>query len=547
MKTALINPPWTHPSDPLLWGVRAGSRWPHFQRRAAPGQLPRYIPFPFFLALAAAGAARQGHEVLLLDAVAADLTAEACMQKLRDFAPAFVFCETSTPSLKSDLAFLAELRRQLPSIRIACGGTHPPSLAREWVKTPQGPDIWIAGEYEDSVVAVIQALAEERAIEGIRGVLSSQSKQEALKLAVVTDLDQLPAPLYNQLPMRAYSDPVCGLPAPVAQTWLSRGCPFGCTFCVWPQLIYGQRQYRVRKMDTALDEVERLIQQYGCESFYFDDDTANMGEERMVRLAESIKQRQLNRWPWSMMARADCMTPTMIKALAEAGLYSIKYGVESASPKLLNACNKGTQLEKMKRAIQLTHDQGVKIHLTFTFGLPGETGDTIRETMDFLMQVKPETAQFSICTPFPGTQYYDECKRNGWLISDDWSHYLGSADAVVETPWLSARQLERAYAEAVQEWNRYVGQRLTERQTRLLERLRAAIQGGGRWNFLGDRDAARFIWDQGHADLIPWLAPESDPGSDSVTVIVSRHDEEKLWRRRQRNNPAAAARDIRLY
>ena len=152
--------------------------------------------------------------------------------------------------------------------------------------------------------------------------------------AMVTNVNSLPAPLYEQLPVANYSDPVCGLPHPCIQTWTSRGCPFGCTFCVWPQIVYNNSgRYRKRDFNKMLDEIEYVIEEYGCEAFYIDDDTTNIGEARMLDLALKIKERGLDQYPWGMMARGDCMNNRMLDALADAGMYCVKYGVESISAK----------------------------------------------------------------------------------------------------------------------------------------------------------------------------------------------------------------------
>ena len=348
--------------------------------------------------------------------------------------------------------------------------------------------------------------------------------------------------------MRNYGDPVCGLPAPVAQSWLSRGCPFGCTFCVWPQLIYGNRRYRERSIANALNEVSFLIQRYECESFYFDDDTANLGEGRMLELAAAIKKRGLHNQPWSMMARADCMTPSAIAALADAGLYSIKYGIESSSPSLVDACHKGTRLDAMLMAVEHTRRANVKMHLTFTFGLPGETAQTIRDTADFAIAAAPETAQFSLCTPFPGTAFYEECRTKGWLATEDWERFLGSDEAVVSTPLLSAESLKQEYARAVMRWHDFVGTRFAARRQGLLEALKKVVHAGKRWILLGDPEFAQFIWnDPDAAQLRAALVGENAPPEFHQIVIVSRHDEEKIWRQGMRTMPNAYRHALRLF
>jgi len=542
MKVVLMNPAWTDDLHPDRWGVRGGSRWPHFQRRQPDGALPRYIPFPFFLAIAASHLAQQGHKVLLIDAVAADIRSDDLLSRISDFKPDLVFTETSTPSLKADMDLLHRIKMLLPEVRLVGGGTHVPYLAVELVQKEKILDAWVVGEYDLLLADLVDAMAKKQDVSRIAGVIGPTSTDWVFALA--PDVNALPPPLFEQLPMPNYSDPVCGLPEPTAQSWLSRGCPFGCTFCVWPQLIYGNRNYRTRSISTALDEVEHLLDVYNGASFYFDDDTANIGEERMLELATEIKARGLDRFPWSMMARADCMTPRMIAALADAGLYSIKYGVESIAPCLIDACSKGTHLERFHAAIRQTREAGVKMHLTFTFGIPGETEETIRETLNFALEAAPETAQFSICTPFPGTVFYEECKRQGWLVSDDWSTYLGSDHAVIDTPWLSATALEAGYKKALASWNDFVAKRLANRQDLLRKEVEHIVNTGGYWTFLGDRNSAAFLFD---AQVLNDAFVPFDSSVDFPVVIVSRQEEEKIYRQLAARDSIRAEHSIRLY
>jgi radical SAM superfamily enzyme YgiQ (UPF0313 family) len=497
------------------------------------------------MAISASLLKQAGHEVLLIDGVAEGGLLEGVYPRITDFKPEVVFIETSTPSLEWDQGVLRELRRLMPNVTTVAGGTHAAALVPQWLAENPVPDYWLAGEYEKPLVELLARLQAGQALDGLPGLIWRGHGGGAP--VHTSDIDGLPAPLFEQLPMQNYGDPVCGLPAPVAQSWLSRGCPFGCTFCVWPQLIYGNRRYRARSIQSALDEVQQLITRYGCESFYFDDDTANFGENRMVLLADAIIKRGLNQYPWSMMARADCMTPRSLEALAGAGLYSIKYGVESSSAALVDACHKGTRLEAMLKSIDLTRKLGIKMHLTFTFGLPGETEETIRATTDFAINAAPETAQFSLCTPFPGTVFYEECRQNGWLITEDWAHFLGSDEAVVNTPLLSSDGLMQGYGAAVKRWHSFAAERLGTRQQRLVAALLKVVDSGLGWELMGDPDFAEFIWKDPQADQLRAAMGCNGGSKAQQLVIISRHDEERLWRRGMRAAPDLYRHALRLF
>lgn len=541
MNVLLANPPWPDPNHPDHWGVRAGSRWPHFQRRAATGELPRYVPFPFFLAIAAGELRKAGHHTTLIDSVAENMSMEDFLDHAAAVDPDLIFIETSTPSLDNDGKILRELRERAPKAMIVAGGAHAPNLAAEWMDRSGLADAWIAGEYEWSLVELANRLDNGESIGDVPGTIVKGGTFS--DFARVEDVNALAAPLFEALPMRNYSDPVCGLPSPTGNSWLSRGCPFKCSFCVWPQVIYGDRTYRRRRLDIALDEVETLINDFGSESFYFDDDTANLGEERMRNLADAIVERGLDQYPWAMMARADQMSEPMIESLARAGMYSIKYGVESVSPDLIKSCDKDTNLERFNQAIAATQRLGIKTHLTFTFGIPGETVDTMLETAEFAEKTAPETAQFSICTPFPGTRFFDDCLRNGWLVTRDWNRFLGGGDAVVNTPTLSETKLMETFETIEKRWRRFVKDRLEKRKKNLTCRLRKEVARGATWRFLGDRDFADFILSD---ETLTITLVEGQRQAD-LTVIVSRHDEEKLRRRLLRGDEATPAAILTLF
>jgi radical SAM superfamily enzyme YgiQ (UPF0313 family) len=484
------------------------------------------MPFPFFLAISASNARVHGHSVKIIDALAEGTSVEAVLKKALLFAPDMVLAETSTPSLDNDIEILLKMKEKLPEAAYVCSGSHSPEYALELMKKSEFPDFWLSGEYDLTASMLADAIGAKHSTRDIPGIMTATTPSVPVP-AEIKALDTLPPPLFEQLPVVNYSDPVCGLPAPSAQSWLSRGCPYKCSFCVWPQVIYGNRKYRYRSIDRALDEIEILIRDYGCESFYFDDDTTNIGENRMKCLAEKILERKLDRYPWAMMARADCMTPGMIKELARAGMYAVKYGVESISPELLNACSKGTEPEKLRRALTATAKAGIKMHLTFTFGLPGETTGTIKQTMDFAMEIAPESAQFSVCTPFPGTAFYSESIEKGWLTENNWGKFLGSGEQVViNTPKLSSDELKNAYADAMRQWDDFLSERMEKRRDALKRKIHAEIAKGRKFNFKGEKAFAGFILND--KDIGGAISKDI---SGDFTVIVSRHDEEKIFRR----------------
>lgn len=219
--------------------------------------------------------------------------------------------------------------------------------------------------------------------------------------------------------------------------------------------MYGNRRYRTRGIKDVVDEMEYLVRKAGFKSIYFDDDTANIGKLRMMEFSKEIIRRKLN-IPWAMMARADIMDEDILQSLRAAGLEAIKYGVESAEQRLLDNIHKGMDLAKAERMIRFTKSLGIKTHLTFSFGLPGETRETIKKTIDLALSLDPDSLQFSINTAFPGTSYFDELLHKGFIVSRDLKDYDGNARAMLRTEALGPADLRGAKRQADRLWKEHV-------------------------------------------------------------------------------------------
>jgi len=435
MKIVLVNLPWKKGGN---WGVRAGSRWPHIKTV----QEESYLPFPFFLAYAAALLKRESFQVRLIDAIADKLSVPAFHTIVEQEKPDLLVVETSTPSLINDLEVLRGLSGDI-SIAL-CG---PDANIREagFLKKNVFIDYVFAGEYELTLLELARALCENKPLQDITGLIYRD--REGIRTnpgrSMIADLDTLPWPLREGLPMGKYNDTPGGIPSPSAQMWASRGCPYQCLFCLWPQLMYQKGRYRVRSVRDVVDEMEHLVTRGGVKSIYFDDDTFNIGKLRMLEFAREIKARKLD-IPWAVMARADLMDEQVLVSLREAGLCAVKYGVESAEQSLVDNINKNMQLERVERIIKFTNSLGIKTHLTFTFGLPGETWESIKKTIEFAVRMDPDSVQFSITTAFPGTQYFRNLEEKGYILSHDLADYDGNSKGVLRTDSLGPRDLEKA-------------------------------------------------------------------------------------------------------
>jgi radical SAM superfamily enzyme YgiQ (UPF0313 family) len=316
-------------------------------------------------------------------------------------------------------------------------------------------DFIIQGEYEMTAAALIGRLIRHEDPGSLKGLLyrtPAGALADTGRAELIEDLDALPWPERLLTPIYKYNDLFAGMQYPSLQVHASRGCPFGCIYCVWPQVLYGGRNYRARRPEAVMDEVACLVQEFGFQSVYFDDDTFNIGKKRMLALCAEFERRQL-RIAWGAMARADTSDFETLEAMRRAGMVGIKFGVESGVQELVDRAGKGLDLKKVEEAVADCRRLGILTHLTFTFGLPGETPQTLRRTIDFAKALNPDSIQFSITTPFPGTAYFDQLKQSGHLLTETWERYDGARFTVVRTDALSAHDLEEALALAGREYN----------------------------------------------------------------------------------------------
>ncbi len=421
-----------------------------------PGRtVPGYVPFPFYLAYATALLNREGIDAILVDAIAEGLDDQEFIQRIVEYSPDLIVLETSTPSINPDIALSERIYQAYPAPQ-AYAGPHATYFASEMLKQHNWLKFVLLGEYEYTLLELAKKLTTAKDYSRINGLAYREEDGKPMinpRRELIQDLDDLPYPARDQLPMENYRDEFAELPNPALQIWASRGCPFSCIFCLWPSVMYGKAHYRTRNPVEVAKEVQYCIERYPVRSIFFDDDTFNIGKERILTLCREFKARDV-KLPWAVMARADTSDYQTLEAMCDAGLKAIKFGVESASQDILERSGKNLNLQKVRQTVEMTKQLGIKVHLTFTFGLPGETLETIKKTVDLALQLQPDTVQFSLTIPFPGTPYYNQAKADGLLLASCWEDFDGSNRAAVRTEKLSGDQLEQALEDAYRRFNR---------------------------------------------------------------------------------------------
>jgi anaerobic magnesium-protoporphyrin IX monomethyl ester cyclase len=408
---------------------------------------------------------------------------------VRDLGPRLILLETSTPSIAFDLETAAAIKRLSPETYVALLGSHVTYFDRETVAENPAVDAVLRGEFEYTAADLARALQDGADLSAVLGITYRDAQGDPRRnpdRPLFEPLDQVPFPARHIVNGAGYRAGIYSGGYPTAMV-SSRGCPYHCTFCLWPDALYGHK-FRARSAENVVDEIEEAVRTYGHDEIYFDDDTFTIDRQRVLDICRMIRERELQKEvEWIAQCRVDTVDREMLEAMKAANCGYILFGVESGSPKMLKKMRKGITLEKARAAFALTKEVGIKTQAFFLFGMPGETQETIRETIEFAKELNASSTQFAVAIPHPGTALYQECKANGWLTSDDWADYTAEM-SLIETPWLSAEEAEAARVQAYREYyyrpQFIVGEALKVRRLADLKRLaRGANSVRGRIKF----------------------------------------------------------------
>ncbi|GBR67169.1 MULTISPECIES: hopanoid biosynthesis associated radical SAM protein HpnJ [Gluconobacter] len=322
-----------------------------------------------------------------------------------------VVIHTSTPSFASDVRVAQMIKDANPKIMIGMVGAKVAVQPTESMEKGSPIDFVARNEFDFT----IKEIAEGKPLAEVDGITWRNEKGEIVAnkdRAMIEDMDSLPfvTEVYKRdLNINDYF--IGYLKHPYISIYTGRGCKSRCTFCLWPQTVGGHR-YRTRSPEHVAAEV-RLAKQYFPEvqEFMFDDDTFTDDLPRAEAIAREMGKLGVT---WSCNAKANVPYETL-KVLKENGLRLLLVGYESGNQQILHNIKKGMLVETAKEFTRNCHKLGIKIHGTFIVGLPGETKETIQETIQFAKEINPHTLQVSLAAPYPGTFLHKQATENGWL------------------------------------------------------------------------------------------------------------------------------------
>jgi hopanoid biosynthesis associated radical SAM protein HpnJ len=419
LKTLFLNPPSFENFD-----GGAGSRWP------ATREIESYW-YPVWLAYPAG----MLEGARLLDAPPHYISAEQTIEIAKGFE--FLVLFTSTPGFPGDIGLAREIKKANPTIKIAFVGPHVSVLPEKSLRDCPSIDFVARKEFDFAVVDY----AKGKPLEDITGIsfLKDGKVVHNPDAPQIQDLDALPhvTDVYKRdLDVTRYNVPF--LLNPYVSLYTTRGCPAQCTFCLWPQTLSGH-PWRKRSTDDVAAEMAK-VKEYWPEvkEFFFDDDTFNIQKARTIELCAKLKPLKLT---WSCTSRVTTDFETL-KAMKEAGCRLLIVGYESGDQQILKNIKKGATVERARQFTKDCHKLGLVIHGDFIMGLPGETHETINNTIAFAKELDVETIQVSVAHAYPGTELYDYAVQNGFMVKDskmvdEGGHQL----AHIEYPGLAADEI----------------------------------------------------------------------------------------------------------
>ncbi len=418
LKTLLLNPPSFEKFD-----GGASSRWPAV-REIESYWYPVWLTYPAGML--------EGSK--LLDAPPHHVSAEETIETAKSFE--FLVLFTSTVGWTGDHGLARAIKEANPSIKIAFVGPPVTTDPDRALNECEAIDFICRREFDFSVVD----FANGKPLPEILGISYKDPAtgviQHNADRPQVDDLDAMPwaTKIYKRdMDVTKYNVPF--LLHPFISLYSTRGCPAQCTFCLWPQTLSGHA-WRKRSTDDVAAELKWAKENFPeVKEFFFDDDTFNIQKARTIELCEKLKPLGIT---WSCTSRVTTSRETL-KAMKDAGCRLLIVGFESGDPQILKNIKKGATVEHAREFVKNCHDLGLIIHADFILGLPGETKESIANTIKFAKSLDCETIQVSMAHAFPGTEFYDYAERNNFITNgNQMNDATGHQMAHIEYPGLPA-------------------------------------------------------------------------------------------------------------
>ena len=370
---------------------------------------------PLGLAYVAAVLRREGHEVRILDCILRHDQFGSVRDAVAEFRPGMVGIG-ATSSLFRTAVRIAEMTKAVnPGTRTVLGGVHP-SILPEDVCREAAVDFAVQGEGETTAPALAAALDGGSAPDDLPGIAFARDGRVVVNPTppLVDDLDSLPVPAYDLLPIRSYTSLQISK-HPFASMITSRGCPYRCVFCSARTTMGGR--YRRNSPRRTVDEISGLVDRFGVREVLFKDSEFTFDAARVEEFCDQLLGERF-RVRWTCNGRIGNPSLSLLQKMRAAGCRQVEYGVESGDEEILKAIDKRITVDQVKETFALTRKAGIRSIANFMIGNPGETRESVEKSLRLAKEIRADYCDFSFATAFPGTRLYDLAREKGWLLEN---------------------------------------------------------------------------------------------------------------------------------
>ncbi len=415
------------------------------------------------------------HKVGIIDANAEQMGWAEFAEKLNEYQPKYYFTQVTAPTLENDMygCFLAKAR----GAKTIAFGTHVTPIPRETMQPYPALDYILLGEPDLTIRDLLDHLENkvdqrppniqklfddhdplykpsftedgEVDMHGIKGLVWRDKGEIVVNFTrpFVANLSDMPHPLHHMLPLEKYRMPM--IKGPFTFIVTSRGCPAGCTYCI--KHVSYQYTTRIRTPENIMEELW-ILKNLGMNNIHMYADLFTVNREQVMGLCKLMIESGIN-IRWTCNSRVDYVDEEMLQMMSKAGCWLISWGIESGNEQILRHARKGAYPDKAERALTWARQAGIKNWGYFIIGLPGETEETIRDTIDFSKSLPLDIALFHVAAPYPGTPFFFEVVENGWFRPGTrWEQVDMDKGTVLDYPQLSAEKLLYWQRRAFREW-----------------------------------------------------------------------------------------------
>lgn len=436
-----------------------------------PGELVSVIQ-PLGLAYIAAVLEKEGHQVNILDCLALGWRKPIKVKRngkpvrrlspgedyiskyIKEFGPQIIgISNLVTPTEKETLQLAALVKRLLPRVPVVVGGANASLMANLLIKD-KNIDFVVVGEGENTMKELVSTLEKKKSLHKINGLVFKEGKKVVVnpKRELIKNLDELPFPAWHLLPMEEYFH---GQPAGLlyknerfGTVLTSRGCPNSCSFCTNEAMW--SRNWRARNVENVMKEIRLLKEIYGIKEVQFIDSNMSVDKNRFKMLCQELFKEKMYWYPGGGIAVLT-IDLSMVSLIAKSGCYAFCLGIEHGDFGMQKRIGKVVPLEATKKLVAAGKKEGIWMHGNFIVGLPGETKETARKSLEYAIEADLDAVSFFTALPLPGSRVYKELVKKTKIDADKTRFYITK----VSCSDLSSAQIDKIVKESFKKFLKF--------------------------------------------------------------------------------------------